>query len=186
MLRTFLFGSWWEASATFRLSLRPYSQERHSKSDQETTTLIQNQNHEWLGQVSKSFFKSLGSSMRPALTFLKWARQIEQLKRCEPLSENQVKELCLKAREILIEEGNVQYVDSPVTVCSYSHLISGVQRLVTGFCVLVSRYVETFTVNFSTWWSSSEWVGGVRKLTICSWVREPQQTKRETGITSYF
>ena len=68
-----------------------------------------------------------------------------------------------------------------------SHLISGVQRLVTGFCVLlVSRYVETFTVNFSTWWNSSEWVGGVRKLTICSWVREPQQTKRETGITSYF
>lgn len=43
-------------------------------------------------------------------------RQIEQLKRCEPLSETQVKELCLKAREILVEEGNVQYVDSPVTV----------------------------------------------------------------------
>ena len=42
--------------------------------------------------------------------------QIEQLKRCEPISENQVKELCLKAREILIEEGNVQYVDAPVTV----------------------------------------------------------------------
>ena len=42
--------------------------------------------------------------------------QIEQLKRCEPISETQVKELCLKAREILIEEGNVQYVDAPVTV----------------------------------------------------------------------
>lgn len=27
-----------------------------------------------------------------------------------------MKELCLKAREILIEEGNVQYVDAPVTV----------------------------------------------------------------------
>lgn len=36
--------------------------------------------------------------------------------RCEPISEEQVKRLCLKAREILIEEGNVQVVDSPVTV----------------------------------------------------------------------
>ena len=27
-----------------------------------------------------------------------------------------MKQLCLKAREILIEEGNVQVVDSPVTV----------------------------------------------------------------------
>ncbi|KAG8734267.1 phosphoprotein phosphatase PP4 catalytic subunit [Ceratobasidium sp. 423] len=47
--------------------------------------------------------------------------QIEQLKRCEPISEAQVKELCLKAREILIEEGNVQYVDAPVTICGDIH-----------------------------------------------------------------
>lgn len=43
-------------------------------------------------------------------------RQIEQLIRCEPISEEQVKTLCIKAREILIEEANVQVVDSPVTV----------------------------------------------------------------------
>lgn len=43
-------------------------------------------------------------------------RQIAQLKRCEPISEQEVKQLCAKAQEILIEEGNVQYVDSPVTV----------------------------------------------------------------------
>lgn len=36
--------------------------------------------------------------------------------RCEPIPEAAVKQLCLKAREILIEEGNVQQVDSPVTV----------------------------------------------------------------------
>ena len=42
--------------------------------------------------------------------------QIAQLQRCEPITEEQVKQLCLKAREILIEEGNVQVVDSPVTV----------------------------------------------------------------------
>lgn len=34
----------------------------------------------------------------------------------QPLSELQVKELCLKAREILVEEANIQWIDSPVTV----------------------------------------------------------------------
>ena len=43
-------------------------------------------------------------------------RKIEQLMRCEPIPEPAVKQLCLKAREVLIEEGNVQHVDSPVTV----------------------------------------------------------------------
>ena len=42
--------------------------------------------------------------------------KIDQLMRCEPISEPAVKQLCLKAREVLIEEGNVQHVDSPVTV----------------------------------------------------------------------
>ncbi|KZS87538.1 serine/threonine specific protein phosphatase [Sistotremastrum niveocremeum HHB9708] len=48
-------------------------------------------------------------------------RQIEQLLQCEPISEAQVKQLCSKAREILIEEANVQYVDSPVTICGDVH-----------------------------------------------------------------
>lgn len=43
-------------------------------------------------------------------------RQIEQLKKCEIIKESEVKALCAKAREILIEESNVQRVDSPVTV----------------------------------------------------------------------
>lgn len=43
-------------------------------------------------------------------------RQIEQLRRCEIIKESEVKALCAKAREILIEESNVQKVDSPVTV----------------------------------------------------------------------
>lgn len=43
-------------------------------------------------------------------------RQIEQLKRCEIIQEAEVKALCAKAREILVEESNVQRVDSPVTV----------------------------------------------------------------------
>ena len=44
-------------------------------------------------------------------------RQIEQLKRCDYLKESEVKALCAKAREILIDESNVQRVDAPVTVC---------------------------------------------------------------------
>ena len=42
--------------------------------------------------------------------------QIERLKRCDYLKENEVKALCDRAREILMEESNVQRVDSPVTV----------------------------------------------------------------------
>lgn len=52
----------------------------------------------------------------PSAASLTSCSQIAQLQRCEPITEEEVKQLCLKAREILIEEGNVQVVDSPVTV----------------------------------------------------------------------
>jgi hypothetical protein len=42
--------------------------------------------------------------------------QIERLKKCEHLTESEVKNLCQKAREILVDESNVQRVDAPVTV----------------------------------------------------------------------
>ena len=48
-------------------------------------------------------------------------RQIEQLRRCEIIKESEVKALCAKAREILVEESNVQRVDSPVTVSTLSY-----------------------------------------------------------------
>ena len=48
-----------------------------------------------------------------------FCRQIEQLRRCEIIKESEVKSLCAKAREILVEESNVQRVDSPVTVSTY-------------------------------------------------------------------
>ncbi|CAG8663846.1 36084_t:CDS:10, partial [Racocetra persica] len=47
--------------------------------------------------------------------------QIEKLRKCELISENEVKELCRKAREVLIEESNVQRVDAPVTICGDIH-----------------------------------------------------------------
>ena len=49
-------------------------------------------------------------------------RQIEQLKRCEYLKESEVKALCTKAREILVDESNVQRVDAPVTVSIYKYM----------------------------------------------------------------
>ncbi|QOY43391.1 Serine/threonine-protein phosphatase [Cryptosporidium parvum] len=48
-------------------------------------------------------------------------RQIEQLRRCEPIKESEVKLLCMKAREILVEEANVQRIDTPVTICGDIH-----------------------------------------------------------------
>lgn len=42
--------------------------------------------------------------------------QIERLMRCEQLTEGEVKMLCSKAKEILVQEGNVQNIDAPVTV----------------------------------------------------------------------
>jgi len=48
-------------------------------------------------------------------------RQIEQLKRCEIIKESEVKDLCQKAMEILMEESNVQRVDAPVTICGDIH-----------------------------------------------------------------
>jgi serine/threonine-protein phosphatase 4 catalytic subunit len=48
-------------------------------------------------------------------------QQIERLRRCEYLKESEVKSLCDKAREILIDESNVQRVDAPVTICGDIH-----------------------------------------------------------------
>lgn len=42
---------------------------------------------------------------------------ISQLKKCEYLNEAQVKKLCAKAREILVEEANVLQVSTPIKVC---------------------------------------------------------------------
>ncbi|KAK0193821.1 serine/threonine protein phosphatase PP2A catalytic subunit [Armillaria mellea] len=46
---------------------------------------------------------------------------IEQLSQCKQLSESDVKRLCDKTREILMDESNVQPVRCPVTVCGDIH-----------------------------------------------------------------
>lgn len=48
-------------------------------------------------------------------------RHIAQLRACRPIPESDVRELCYKARELLIEEGNVVQVDAPVTICGDIH-----------------------------------------------------------------
>ena len=49
-------------------------------------------------------------------------RQIEQLKRCEFIKESEVRDLCNRARDILLEESNIQNIYSPITV-SLNHSI---------------------------------------------------------------
>lgn len=46
---------------------------------------------------------------------------ISELRACRTIPEAQVRELCHKARELLIEEGNVVQVDAPVTICGDIH-----------------------------------------------------------------
>ena len=63
--------------------------------------------------------------------------QIERLKRCEYLREGEVKALCLRAREILVDESNVQRVDAPVTV--------SVCVCVKAKCILL--FISTYVCN---------------------------------------
>lgn len=48
-------------------------------------------------------------------------KQIETLKSCKLLPENEVLAICEKAREIFTEESNVTFVRCPVTVCGDIH-----------------------------------------------------------------
>ncbi|PNH43706.1 hypothetical protein VD0004_g3851 [Verticillium dahliae] len=48
-------------------------------------------------------------------------RAIAQLRACRPIPEAEVRQLCHKARELLIEEGNVVTVTAPVTICGDIH-----------------------------------------------------------------
>ena len=76
------------------------------------------------------------TSFNPISLYLFLPRQIEQLRRCEIIKESEVKSLCSKAREILIEESNVQRVDSPVTVSiNHRHIITLDWRLCAKQCL---------------------------------------------------
>jgi hypothetical protein len=72
-------------------------------------------------------------------------KAIAQLRSCRPIPESQVRELCYKARELLIEEGNVVTVNAPVTVCLDPLHLSLAHPLLTIF-----RYAATFTASSMT------------------------------------
>lgn len=90
--------------------------------DSETTGIeaARTRGHEYTGIVNNCvFWGEIATSSSSRHTMAESSdldRQIEQLKKCEIIKEAEVKALCAKAREILIEESNVQRVDSPVTV----------------------------------------------------------------------
>lgn len=50
-------------------------------------------------------------------------RWIEQLRKCQPIKESEVKVLCQQALDVLVEESNVQRVNAPVTICAHTHLL---------------------------------------------------------------
>jgi len=47
--------------------------------------------------------------------------QIASLLECKPLSEDRIKALCEKGKEILVNEKNVKPVRTPVTICGDIH-----------------------------------------------------------------
>ena len=46
---------------------------------------------------------------------------LAKIRRCEPLEEHELRNLCARVKELLVEESNVQSVNSPVTVCGDIH-----------------------------------------------------------------
>ncbi|KAE8735169.1 Serine/threonine-protein phosphatase PP2A catalytic subunit [Hibiscus syriacus] len=63
----------------------------------------------------------MGGNPLPTGSAIDLDEQVSQLMQCKPLSEQQVRALCDKAKEILMGESNVQPVKSPVTICGDIH-----------------------------------------------------------------
>lgn len=100
-------------------------------------------------------------------------RQIEQLKRCETLKESEVKALCLKAMEILVEEGNVQRVDAPVIV-SIEELVLTIpppppSMRSHGFgCFYCMSFAYRNVSSVSSVWLN--WVADAWFVSVISWI----------------
>lgn len=73
---------------------------------------------------------------------------IEKVLKCEFLTETEVKRLCFMVKSILIEEPNLQIVQSPVTVCGDLHgqFHDLLELFKTGGNPPESKYI--FMVNF--------------------------------------
>lgn len=82
---------------------------------------------------------------QPKSCVLTQTRAIAQLRACRPIPESQVRELCYKARELLIEEGNVVGVDAPVTVSLIPYPQSKRKADAS-----MRRYAATYMANSTT------------------------------------
>lgn len=51
-------------------------------------------------------------------------RQIGLLKSCECIKESEVRDLCNLARDILLEESNIQNISSPITVSIFAFFLT--------------------------------------------------------------
>lgn len=69
-------------------------------------------------------------------------RQISLLKSCECIKESEVRDLCNLARDILLEESNIQNISSPITVSTSSFY----DLTKPATC----RFAETSTASFMT------------------------------------
>jgi hypothetical protein len=98
-------------------------------------------------------------SKQPTATNYDVDQWIEQLKKCEYIKEAEVKALCTRAKEILIEESNVQSVESPVTVSNSVSL---------EFCVGF-RSAVTFMDSSTTLWSCFKLAATVPIPTTSLW-----------------
>jgi len=61
---------------------------------------------------------NLDDRERALVNYDEWLSKLSQ---GTPLSENEVKQLCDKAKEVFMNESNVQPVPAPVTVCGDIH-----------------------------------------------------------------
>jgi predicted transcriptional regulator len=77
----------------------------------------------WIEQLWVAFLKFAWEwiCVERRSKYFTWANSPNFRYDCKQLTENQVKLLCDKAREILKDESNVQEVKCPVTVCGDVH-----------------------------------------------------------------
>jgi hypothetical protein len=112
-------------------------------------------------------------------------RQIEALRRCEYLKESEVKAICAKAREILVDESNVQRVDAPVTVrfSSSFNFPQDSRMFVSSVCLSLSLSLSLFLfVLVSLAWFVKS---GVTSVTQSQKKKEEEQCNQETRTKNH-
>lgn len=95
---------------------------------------------------------------------------IERLKKCELITEEEVLSICTRVRDILIEEGNVQRVYSPLTVENLNY----------------SRPWEMFMGKSSICLKCSGWLALLLKSIISSWETMSIEDSIQSKLCSFY